>query len=1446
MESGKREKHFGHPVRRKILRIGMIVILSLLFLEFIVYFGSNFFLKKYAQRKISEATKDVYLIDFNRFSFSLIRRGFFLDGIVLKPVHPENRREGQALFDAALDEIALRDLWYNFADQSLNIGKVYIDNPNVRLDMLDDWQQTDPKNSIDPENKVSPIRALEQEIKKTVERLNLTGLTIEEVEIDHANFFYSNFLSRSDLEADNTSLLIRNIDFSTQEEWTTPFNAEGFEFELERVTYPLADGIHQVSADRVFISSLDNVIDINSIQLIPDRSKESRLYYQVGLRKLRVGNVDLNKAFMTSVVEIDELILDDPILDVVSNLKVEPGSAASGDLNDFIKGSLESVAIKELSINKGKFARTEVEDSLKNRIELDELDFKMVGFYIGDDSMRRENQFFYGEDAAMEIKGSRIYLGDQIHLVEGEEVSVSSFKNEMRVKNLSIQPRQESLDSQDPERLLSLALEEFSVEDVDLRRMYNEGFFNADQIKILRPNVEFTELVRSSSNRSDQLPLGEIVGGFMNEVEIGAFEVEDGTIQFVGAGGQRRNDIGFEKFSFRLDNVLFQPLVSDLIQEQLHLDELYLSLDKYRLKLKDNLHIILADQLVVDSRGQLIEVKNLQIRPENKDQIQAALDTYGKASVVDFSVPEFRAEGVDIKAVFYDESLLVHRVLMPSPIFSISTYREKAGSGESPSSNDELRDALLGYFKSIAIDTVSLDGAKISYRSMVEDKESSFEEDNFSLSLKNFALDSDALISNDKTLFSDEIDLMFNNYSFSLGGGRYEVTTDQLRYNSISQSIEVKDLVLIPNQESSGRIQLGLVLPKVNFRGVDIERFLFDNKLDLDKLEIEQGQIEIGIDREIATKNSTDPGNMKMHALEEIYIDTIQTHNSRLSINYQLDQSPVNSIATDFGLLVRGFRLDSTIVSNQDVRSLYDEINLSLNEFRFALPDSVHTLGFSKVDIGSSKEELIFSDFYLTPTDQFEKSGNPALEAKIDQVILQNNRLGEILDSGILDVKSLRLVNPKLKLYLDTAKVEREAKAARTRSSNSLVHTILLSDVGLENGEMVVHRKGQGPIPRLDFEGISLTAKGLGLNLLDGSQSLDLKMLVEKNAQFGIKNYATITPDSLYKVDVKRVSYDQGNLVLKDIYYRPIEGNYALLRRLPYQTDAITARVSAMHINRFNLERYLAEGVINAEELVIEDPQVDLFRDKRRPMDSSALKPMPQFLMENAGINADFLSFRVRNGRVRYFEFAPKGMVPGMISFDRMNMDMAPFYLRKPGQDYPIEQMRLGIEAYVMDTSKVNLDALMHFKERYPMDVQVRMDKFAFSEANDFISKTLFFKAVAGTVTDGTWSFTLNEDDARGEMKFAYTDLRIQFLDSLTLEKGQGKLKIYTFGANLFAKNSNPRTFSSKVVTRKIYQQRDKRKFVFSAWWRATFSGLRATVGFGRSKMPKESAQNED
>ena len=321
------------------------------------------------------------------------------------------------------------------------------------------------------------------------------------------------------------------------------------------------------------------------------------------------------------------------------------------------------------------------------------------------------------------------------------------------------------------------------------------------------------------------------------------------------------------------------------------------------------------------------------------------------------------------------------------------------------------------------------------------------------------------------------------------------------------------------------------------------------------------------------------------------------------------------------------------------------------------------------------------------------------------------------------------------------------------------------------------------------------------------------------------------------------MTFIDGDLWIDDISFRPAIGTYAYLRKFPFQKDAVTATATRIQVRGMDPVSYFERGLLKADDLILEGVNLDLFRDKRIPMDSNSYKPMPQVLMEHAKIDADIFSVRVRDSRIRYFEFAKEGTMPGMISFDSVRMDMAPFFLRKDENVYPVQKARMGIQARLMNKTPIQVDGVLHFEEPYPMDLSFGSGTFDFMDVSDFLSKTVFVRAEKGSSAAGEWDFMLDEASALGSMKFAYKDLKLQFLDTLTLEAGKGKLKAYSIGANFLIKNSNPRSGSSNILKRQIYLKRDKRKFIFSAWWKATLSGLRATVGLGRPKIPKEASK---
>ncbi|WP_339874683.1 hypothetical protein [uncultured Algoriphagus sp.] len=1447
MSEELRQKHSKHPFRKKVLRGVMFVFLSLLFLEFLFYFGSNFILADWARRKINDAAQGVYSIDFNRVRFSLIRRGVFLDGIIMKPIGERKPSQKQALFELTLDELALKKLWFDFSEGIFYIGSIEFDNPNISMDL--------PKSdSLSQSNKQeSSIKALEEEFKKIINRANFRGVYISELSINNADLFFLNFLSHNSLKAENTRLLVKDIDWTKQEEWTTPFNAKGFEFDLNNVDFPLPDGVHSIHADDVYISSLDDVIDIKGFKLYADKTRDSKAYYEVDLQELRVGNVALNEAFMTSNVEIDEIILNNPEFRVLQNMEAAKDSTASGDLNELIEGLLESFQVKELSVNKGKFITSDADDTLKNRIDIQNLDFKMVEFYLGKDESRKENQFFYGKDAAMEIQDADLYLSDEIHVIYGDRVSVSSFKDEIIIENVLVEPREKALEELQPNNIVRISLPKLTLNKANLKKLYSEGKLNIDEMLIQSPKVEITELTGENVS-GNQVPVRELLEGYLNEVAIGRFDLQDGEVQFKNEEGVRSNDIGFEKFSLLLEKVFLQPNSEVDVRNQFLADEMVLSLDKYRLKLRDNLHEFVADRVLIDSKNSLVVVNNFSLRPENPDSIQYILDSYGKSVILDLKIPEFRVEGIDLMAAYREQKLMINTILVPSPVASFTRFRKQKALGgvNQVESSDEIEDLLTSYFSYIKIDSVNFSDGQVHYLNHAAAKQLSLSEDSLSLTLKGFYLEKGKVSEQGRTFFSDEIELVLRKYDFSVAGGNYEVDTDGLRFNSKSKTISVDNLKLKPSKSIKSKIALSLNLPSVSFEGVDIESFLFDNQLDLDKLVVDGSTIGLEINRNYKAGSSEKKGSPLTDrtlpkSIERVTIDGIEAKNSRLSLNYRIGENDFESIQTDFDLEILGLNLDSATNARHDIVGLFDEINLTLKDFSYTLPDSIHTIKFSDVYVDNSADETVFSNFEIVPRNTTGSPGLPIVSAKIDKLGVRNNSLQEMQTTGTFNLEQLRLGNPTIKLYLDPdKKADSTKKKSIEESDGGLIESILLQDLLIQHGDISLYTKGSSQTPRMMFENVDFGLKSLDVDFLKKGLELNPQLLLEKDLSLSLTNYHIYTNDSLNKLKIGRIRYLDNNIFLDSVSYGPVVGRYDFLRQRGYQDDAIDAFVKSVSLNDIDFEEYFNNNNLKAHSIILDGFQMDVFRDKRLPLKEGVIKPMPQELMENASLDLTIDSVIVKDGLIRYQEFAPKAMLPGGIRFEELETSIAPFVMRKSNEKFPLKSSTILAKTKLMGEGEIELQIDMHFGKPYPMDVDVEMGEFDLRLLNNMLSRGVFVSVVDGRVTDGKWDFRIDNDAAAGKMNFKYEDLKIEFLDSLTLERGRGKLGLMTFLANIIAKNNNPRKFFNHRVTSDIYFERDKSKFIFGGWWRATFSGLKGSLGLGQPKVPKRKEEEEE
>src|SRR5690606_24277419 len=128
------------------------------------------------------------------------------------------------------------------------------------------------------------------------------------------------------------------------------------------------------------------------------------------------------------------------------------------------------------------------------------------------------------------------------------------------------------------------------------------------------------------------------------------------------------------------------------------------------------------------------------------------------------------------------------------------------------------------------------------------------------------------------------------------------------------------------------------------------------------------------------------------------------------------------------------------------------------------------------------------------------------------------------------------------------------------------------------------------------------------------------------------------------KVSVEQLRFD--NKLSKPEYTRQFQ----------YETDWIQLKGGSATVEEMDFHLFLRQGDVKARKLHINDADIEVFRDKRKPEDLARRPAMIHEIFRNLPLQLDFREVEFSNGYVSYEERpeneAPR---PGKLFFDEIN-----------------------------------------------------------------------------------------------------------------------------------------------------------------------------------------------
>lgn len=1422
------------PVQRRTVRALGIFFFTLLFLHIALYFGSDLLLRSYLQQEVTRLSDGKYAIDFDRFNLSVLERGFYVQGFTLIPQEDIPREHLQKpLYKITIPEISVKALGYNFSSRIVNIGVIKFLKPGIQSKQDDKFLEAE---------QITPLEALEEEVRKSFGE-GLQNIIIDHLYIEDADLLLENFISQRSISADNTNLYVKHIELLTKKENAPPFNAHGFTLDLQNFEIVLADSVHTVNSTSVSVSSLDQYIHAENVSITPDLSKSADHYYEIQLDHLELTEADIDRMFYTSDVDIGKLKLERPHFNHYSEATTAstPGSLQQG-LYPLIENILASISINDLAIADGKYLHSSLREPDRNRIEAEEINFKMDRVYIGPDPAKTRDQFFYAQDAELDIAKVRVALADGVHWISAEKVFLSSFEDKVAMEKVEVKPVYEG--EQPDLTLFEITTPQVVLAKANLKKIYNESILDIDEMAISSPSVLLKD-VASNTDVSGKSTIQDLTQNYLSAIYIQKLEVSDGSLVLDNDLRLRQDSLSFGKISFVLEDFrLDEQVVAEESSRLFLAEDLRLEIEDYALKLSDNLHLFTARRLLIDTQGNFVGINGFRLRPQGGGNIKNILNRYSQTTVFDIEVPDFYVHGVDIGEAFFHGRLSVNEIEVPSPTIKLQIYSNpEADNEESKMDRLDVLNLLTNYFSVVKVDAVNVEEGTLELENFGREKIQTFAENDVNIGIKNFYVDRFVDPMDSRVLFAEELDIHLNNYVFNIAEGKYRIVADGISFNSAREEISTTNVQLRPSRTLDAKAVIQADIPNMTVKGVDLEAFLFENTLALTKLKLSGADVQLYLNREkseevIAPRSQRRRERNLPKTIDIIQIDTVEAEDAKFNLAYREEGQDMELINSGVNMSFYGFLLDSAKLVEGDIAAFFSNMSMEMDSFSLSLKDSIHTINFSKVGFDSKSGQIAFDNFSVLPNDRMGKKGFPVIEARVPHVSLKTNSLSSLQKTGDFVVKELLLSAPEIVLHLD----KEEAKALQDdeeQMAQKVVENLNIENFAIREGFLTLKEKGRDQQVN-SFRNLSLSLSDLNFDLRSPS-SINSDFYLNQDFEFELTDYEIKLPDSLNILRVGMALLSDNRLQLKDVSLIPRYGNFEYHRMVGYQTDVARVRIPEIVFHGLNVEKLMGEQVIEAGSVRFIDADVNVFRDKRFLFQPDVVKPMPQELMMASGFKVDVDSVIIQNAAVLYREFPDKGLIPGELRFQELNALLTPFYLRKAADGYPVASSVLQAQALINGVAPVSLEGRLFFEAPYAMELVAEVGEFDLALLNPIVETNAFVKVLDGVVRGGRWEFTLDNEVARGNMALRYNDLKLVLLDERTLDRGRGRKNVLTFVINnLAVRSNNPRKFFNRMVCSPIYLKRDKSRFVFNYLWKSTLTGLQGSVGLGKPKEEKE------
>jgi hypothetical protein len=1331
----------------------------------------------------------------------------------LIPLKPEKSRYAVAASELRASNISISDFLFH---RKLTMAVLQIKEPQFEIYGSDGQKQDSP-------DKAALLKTLKPYFNES-----LSEIAVGEIKLEQAN------LAQYQLQNKETPLnSIKNLDvgitnfrmnaqiLDNKEEF---FHADDIYLQVKNFSHALGDNIHRLKAETLTYSIQQQNITGQNLTLYPvDSTEQQETHYWITIPEIKIKSENLRDILNNDSVCIDSMDI------LRGTIRVKPGINAQRinfrelkeyDLYELIKHDFSYAKVKHLAMTADTLLFMPQSDSLDNSQIFKNIRIKAANFELDPQSRTSPDKILYSDHFELQIGSYLLNLNDGVHRFKANDISVSTADSVMKAREISLTPN-DSAHEQVPVTV-KLHCDSLVMQKVDLGSLFHQREIPLTGLSVYKPDIQINQLAENEEQERDQQSLlYEFIRDYISGVYANLIAINEGHIRF--------NDLSHDideghisaDFNFRLTDFSLDSISARQTDKLFFATNLELNFRNYTMKLADQLHILKVGEISISSLHKTARLKNLHLFPDKTKNPEQMLKRLNRSELYDIRIPLLSLTNTDIHHAFFRKKLNINQFTISKPKIYFEVFAAFKQNNR-PLNPREFYDLLQTYITDINIREIAVNDGEFRFINHSRKGKTTNFRNQFSLNLSNFRLNEDELNSN-RMLFSDAFSLKIKDHLFRLSDNVHYLKASEISFSSAESSGEIKNALLYPELSSADYNKLPwhfqISIPSIKLRQVNLEKAIFDEILDVGSVTVQAPTIQL-------YKNH--PGDDKFNfkdlriplpeELKELTLEQVNLQDGRLLVFRGSGSNKLQLASSDLAFELQNARLKRT-ENNQTARFSASAIQTNLNNLLLTPEKQPYTISADNIRFTSGQKALILTDLQIK---NISKTAGPVKSIILPDLRFEGLDPGDAFDNNRFHANRITIQKPVFNLH--PTEQERKQNPLRIRLSKDL--RVLMDELSSEQVEIrdaTFNIYGKKHTTTFDQVDIAMDRVKLDSEPSDKPLGAEELSIVRKNLHYTDKQ-------KLYDLLIDRFSYStrQNNLYLDGVHLVPRYGPKEFQGQIDFQQDYYSGDINRVKLEKLDIDRWFEKQELTGKNIEVDQMNMVIYRDKRKPFDEHKNPPLPQDLVRNLELPFYFDTVKLSHSNFIYNEQLENIPEPGRVSFEDVNARLYPFTNLKYLQ-LSNPKMYLKAQARLMGESM--LKASFKFDMTTPdnrFEAKGSLSPFELTALNPITENGASISVRSGRLNRFDFEFAGDSLVANGKLRFAYEDLKITILSH---KNGNTKeAKFLSFLANsLMLKSKSPRT--KILLPDDIHFYRDPHKSTLNYWWKSVFSGAKNTFG---------------